>query len=72
MITKAYSKQERGFTLVELAVILIIMGLVLVAILVGRDLLISAKLRSVTVDRHNFMASVNTFYLKYNYLPGDF
>jgi prepilin-type N-terminal cleavage/methylation domain-containing protein len=61
----------QGFTLVEIAIVLVVIGLVVGGILVGRDLIRAAELRSVISDVEKYKAAVNTFRLKFNALPGD-
>ncbi len=60
-----------GFTLVELAIVLVIIGLIIGGILVGRDMVASARLKSIYRDVNSFQAATNTFKMKYNLLPGD-
>jgi prepilin-type N-terminal cleavage/methylation domain-containing protein len=63
--------EANGFTLVEIAIVLVVIGLLVGAILVGRDLIHAAELRSVLSDVEKFKTAANTFRLKYNCLPGD-
>lgn len=63
--------QKHGFTLIELSIVLVIIGLLVGGVLVGRDLIKSAQLRSVISDIDKFNAAANTFQLKYGCLPGD-
>jgi prepilin-type N-terminal cleavage/methylation domain-containing protein len=61
----------RGFTLVEIAIVLVVIGFLVGGILVGRDLINAAALRAQISQVDKFTAAVNTFWLKYNCLPGD-
>lgn len=63
--------RNRGFTLIELSIVLIIIGLLAGAVLVGRDLIEAAVVRSQITQIEQFQTSVTTFRLKYNALPGD-
>lgn len=63
--------KQNGFTLIELSIALVIIGLVVGGVLVGRDLIKSAQLRSVLTDIEKFNAAANTFRTKYNCIPGD-
>jgi prepilin-type N-terminal cleavage/methylation domain-containing protein len=60
-----------GFTLVELSIVLVIIGLIVGGVLVGKDLIETAKIRSQIVQIKDFNIAVNTFRVKYNALPGD-
>lgn len=60
-----------GFTLIELSIVLVIVGLLSAAILVGKDLIRAAELRALITQIEQYDVAVNTFRLKYNCLPGD-
>jgi prepilin-type N-terminal cleavage/methylation domain-containing protein len=60
-----------GFTLVELSIALVIIGLIAGAVMIGRDLIEIAKVRSVVKEHQAFIAAVKTFQGKYRCLPGD-
>jgi len=64
-----YSKA--AFTLVELAIVLVIIGLVVGGVLVGRDLISAAEIRSQISQIEKYNVAANTFKIKYGYLPGD-
>jgi prepilin-type N-terminal cleavage/methylation domain-containing protein len=67
---KSKSKQS-GFTLVELSIVLVIIGLIVASVLVGQDLVRQAELRSTITQYEQFSAAVRTFQAKYSALPGD-
>lgn len=60
-----------GFTLIELSIVLVIMGLVAGGVMVGRDLIAAANLRATIAQIDSFKSAAFTFRLKYNQLPGD-
>jgi prepilin-type N-terminal cleavage/methylation domain-containing protein len=60
-----------GFTLVELSIVLVIIGLIVGGVLVGRDLIKASEIRSQISQIEQFKTAANTFKLKYGYLPGD-
>ncbi len=60
-----------GFTLIELSIVLVIIGLLVGGVLVGKDLIDAAEIRSQIQQIEKYNAAVNTFKLKYGYLPGD-
>ena len=64
-------KSNRGFTLVELAIVLIIIGLILGMVFKGRHLIDSAKVKHLAAQYNKILAAVNTFYERYGYYPGD-
>lgn len=64
-------QKQSGFTLVELAIVLVIIGLIVGGVLVGQDLIKAATLRAATAQLDKIDAAANTFRNKYNALPGD-
>ncbi|MBL8676376.1 MAG: prepilin-type N-terminal cleavage/methylation domain-containing protein [Alphaproteobacteria bacterium] len=69
---KDKAHHEAGFSLIELAVVLIIMGLLIGGILKGRDLIESARLKRVISQLNELRMATSTFLDKYDSLPGDF
>lgn len=63
--------KNSGFSLVELSIVLVILGLLTGGILGGQALIRAAELRSVTQDVNKYVTAVNTFRNKYLGLPGD-
>lgn len=62
---------KRGFTLIELSVVIVIIGLIVAGIVAGQSLVKQAKLRAVIADFNKINQSINTFELQYDALPGD-
>ena len=60
-----------GFTLIELSIVLVIIGLVIGGVFVGRDLIEASVIRSQLTQIEQLKSAVNTFRVKYKYLPGD-
>jgi prepilin-type N-terminal cleavage/methylation domain-containing protein len=60
-----------GFSLIELAIVLVILGLLVGGIMSGQSLIRAAELRSVTRDLQGYQAAVGTFRDKYLAIPGD-
>lgn len=68
---KNHNKHEQGFTLVELAIVLVIIGLIIGGILVGQDMIKSAEIRATIGQWEKYNTAVNVFKDKYAYIPGD-
>ena len=66
------NESQRGFTLVELVIVLVIIGLIIAAVLKGQELIVSARLKSTIADIDLIRGASNTFRDKYNALPGDY
>ncbi len=65
------NSNKNAFTLIELSIVLVIIGLVAGGVLFGQDLIMAAKMRSISKNIDEYRAAVNAFKLKYNCLPGD-
>jgi prepilin-type N-terminal cleavage/methylation domain-containing protein len=63
--------RQKGFTLIEMAIVLVIIGLVVGGVLVGQSLINAAAARAQISQIEKYNAAVNTFRGKYGYLPGD-
>ncbi len=63
---------KNGFTLLELSIVLVIIGLIIGGITAGSSLIRSAEIQSISKEITKYNVAVNTFRLKYNrQLPGD-
>ena len=65
------SSQRGGFTLLELAIVLVIIGLIIGGVLVGQDMIRGAEIRSTAGQLEKYHATVHTFRDKYRNVPGD-
>lgn len=66
-----HRSSQRGFTLVELAIVLVIIGLIVGGVLSGQTLINSAKVRSQMSQIDQFDAALNAFRARYDCIPGD-
>lgn len=70
-IERSSNKLRAGFTLVEIAIVLVIIGLIVGGVMVGADLIKAATLRSQISQINRYSAATATFQMKYSLLPGD-
>jgi len=70
-INRDKSALQSGFTLIELSIVLVVIGLIIGGILTGRDLMDVAAQRAQVTQMQKYSTAVNTFRNKYGYLPGD-
>ena len=62
---------KKGFTLIELSIVLVIIGLLIGGILVGQSLIVSAQLNSVIRQLQQYNIAADTFQQKFKQFPGD-
>jgi prepilin-type N-terminal cleavage/methylation domain-containing protein len=62
---------QRGFTLVEIAIVLVIIGLLLGGILKGQEMITQAKIKNIINDFNGISAAVYSYQDRYRALPGD-
>lgn len=63
--------QQAGFTLVELSIVLVIIGLIVGGVLAGGDMIKAAEIRATVSQTEKYNTAANTFKDKYRFLPGD-
>ena len=63
--------KQSGFTLVEIAIVLVIIGLLLGGILKGQEMITQAKIKNVINDMNGITAALNSYQDRYRALPGD-
>jgi prepilin-type N-terminal cleavage/methylation domain-containing protein len=63
--------QQSGFTLVEIAIVLVIIGLLLGGILKGQELINSAKVKGLAQDFRNVQTALYGYQDRYKSIPGD-
>jgi prepilin-type N-terminal cleavage/methylation domain-containing protein len=67
----AQAAKNGGFTLIELSIVLVIIGLIVGGVLVGQDLIKAAEIRATVSQIEKYNSAVNTFRTKYSGIPGD-
>jgi prepilin-type N-terminal cleavage/methylation domain-containing protein len=64
-------RRQSGFTLIEIAIVLVIIGLLLGGILKGQELINSARVKNLATDFRNIPLFIYAYQDKYRALPGD-
>jgi len=64
-------KQQSGFTLVEIAIVLVIIGLLLGGVLKGQELVNNAKVKNLANDFRGISTFVYAYQDRFRALPGD-
>jgi prepilin-type N-terminal cleavage/methylation domain-containing protein len=64
-------KSQAGFTLVEIAIVLVIIGLLLGGILKGQEMITQAKIKNVINDFNGIAAATASYQDRYRAMPGD-
>ena len=64
-------RKHNGFTLVELAIVLVVIGLILGMVFKGRDLIDGAKVKNASAQVTKVQAAINTYFERYNTVVGD-
>lgn len=65
-------RRQQGFTLIEIAIVLVIIGLLLGGILKGQELITSARVRNLISQQDGIKAGFYGFQDRYRGLPGDY
>lgn len=69
---KQLSSQQKGFTLIEIAIVLVIIGLLLGGVLKGQELINTARVRSLNNSVDGITAAWFSFQDRYRSFPGDY
>ena len=64
-------RRSQGFTLVEIAIVLVIIGLLLGGILKGQEMITQAKIKNVIADYSGVSAAYHGYQDRYRAIPGD-
>ncbi|MCZ6723811.1 MAG: type II secretion system protein, partial [Gammaproteobacteria bacterium] len=63
--------RQMGFTLVEIAIVLVIVGLLIGGVLKGQEMITNAKLKRIENDNAGLLAALYSYQDRYLQLPGD-
>lgn len=69
--TMIHTRKQSGFTLVEIAIVLVIISLLLVGVLKGQELINSARARNLAAQNSDIQAAYFGFIDRYRQVPGD-
>lgn len=64
-------RHQKGFTLIELSLVLVIIGLIIGAVVTGQSLIRSAELNKAVSQVQQYQAAMHAFRTKYSGIPGD-
>lgn len=64
-------RNQSGFTLVEIAIVLVIIGLLLGGVMKGQELIDSTRAKSVYNDMRGIQTAINSYVDRYRGIPGD-
>lgn len=70
-MTLSFRHFRAGFTLIELSIVLVIIGLIVGGVLAGNHLIQVAQMRATVQQTDSYKAAMSTFRVKYNGMPGD-
>lgn len=65
-------RRQHGFTLIEIAIVLVIIGLLLGGVLKGQELITSARVRNLVSQQDGVKAAFFGFLDRYRAYPGDY
>ncbi len=68
---KIMIRSTRGFSLIEMSVIIVILSLLIGGVVSGRNLIEKSKMQSIIKEFDSLNISINNFVSKYEALPGD-
>jgi type II secretory pathway pseudopilin PulG len=71
-VTRSFAKhRQRGISLVEIALTLVIVALVLAGVLAGREMITQSQAKAVAADFNSLIGAYVSYQDRYNALPGD-
>lgn len=70
-MSKQSGGSSRGISLIEVAIVIVILGLLVSGVIMAQSLIASARVRSMTRELGNMQGAVSTFVDKFRAYPGD-
>lgn len=64
-------KKNNGFTLIEIAIVMVIIGLLLGGVLKGQELIVQARIKNIINDFNGIASAVYSYQERYRAYPGD-
>ena len=64
-------REQRGFTLAEIAIVMVIIGLLLGGIMRGQEMVTQARIKNVVSDFSGLSAAFQGYFDRYRKIPGD-
>ncbi|MBI3712353.1 MAG: prepilin-type N-terminal cleavage/methylation domain-containing protein [Burkholderiales bacterium] len=68
---KYRQQKQNGFTLIEIAIVLVIIGLLLGGVLKGQEMIENSRIKSIVTDMRGISTAFTGYYDRYRALPGD-
>ncbi len=65
------NKLHKGFTILEISIVLVIVGLLVAGVLGGQEVIKAMKINGTISQMNEITAAANSFKLKYDSIPGD-
>ncbi len=65
------TKDQRGFTLIEIAIVLVIIGLLIGGVLKGQGMIYNSKIKRYQADVDGIRAAYYAYFDRYGFYPGD-
>jgi len=71
MLATQPANRQTGFTLVEISIALVIVGLLIGSVIKGREMITNARLKKIESDRMDVSIVIRAYRDRYGSLPGD-
>jgi prepilin-type N-terminal cleavage/methylation domain-containing protein len=63
--------RQKGFSLVEIAIVLVIVGLLVGGVLKAQEMILNAKIKKIESDNAGIVTALHTYQDRYGLMPGD-